>query len=432
MKSFNFHKLANHKIRLIFPFLFAIPLSVSAQTNNNHVTTLLNNIMDPQQIAVAIQQDPSFVTWHGDTYLPQPDASVIASDGSTTLTLDEEVNTDFATALANAVSTTSNSLFAAAAQSAAKNIGTQPYTLDFGGAQRDTLASGLAIAKVGITTAIGTSVPYTMTKDGKYVIALSAASLTLVTDFARYTMQEYLKGYLINNKKFTTSAAAWTAYAASQAFGVLMTPVWGYATQIAIAPHFNATTALRRQLLQKLNDDANNYNTYVYNYNYDTNYCRQTQNLTYCNDAQQNLSSSQSYLLNYNNAKAKLALYDSTTFPALSTSTVNPIHSLAIDPYPGYKTQPTTPADYSSMLDSIYNGFISRCDATSNAVEQSVSITCPSASSLYRTRIYLKPLQQDANGNVTVEKLSVNGRGDAVLVGTWTINAKNIDTANYH
>ncbi|WP_433866986.1 hypothetical protein [Ralstonia wenshanensis] len=419
----------------IIPLLAAAPLSVKAQTNE-HVTIWLNSIMDPLQVGNAIAQDPAFVTWHSDSILPITNPSELSGQASTTLELDEETEAAFANALAGAVSANTGTLFNAAVDSISRNVGTTTYTPDFGGAQRDSLASALTLGKVALGTYIGTTVPYNITADGKLAIAATNAALTLVTDAARYTMQEYLKTYLINKKGFTTTAASWTAYAAAQTFGVFMTPIWAYATQIGIAPHYNATTASRRLLITKLNVDANNYVKYSNNYNYYMGLYYQTNNVNYYNDAQQNLSSEQAYLTDYNNAKAKLALYDSVAFPALSTSTANQIHSLAIDPYPGYKNLATAPANYALMFDSIYNGLISKCDAVSDGVTQSVSITCPGTpqdATIYsRTRIYLQPLQQDANGNVTVKIFHVNGRGDAVLFGTYTINAKNINTANYH
>lgn len=415
----------------IIPLILLTTLSAKAETAD-HVIIWINDLMVPQDIAERIQQDPSFAVWQANTYLPQIDPTAIAAADSTTLPLDEESVTSFATAASNAVLSVSTSMYIAASNSAARSTGSQEYIPNFTGPRRDSIASFLGIPKAMLTYYIGTQIPYQITNDGKALISSAGAILSFVSDSARYTMQEYLKAYLINKKGFSEEAAGWLAFAASQTFGSIMTPVWAYATQVAMAPYFNSTTALRRLLIKKLNDDANNYVEYSNSYNYYMGLYYQTNSANYYNDAQQSLSSEQAYFINYNNAKAKLALYDSVAFPALSTSTVNQIHSLAVDPYPGYKNLPTTPADYTLMFDSIYNGFISRCDAISNATEQSVSITCPTASSLYRTRIYLKPLQQDANGNVTVEKLNVNGRGDAVLVGTWTINAKNIDTVNYH
>lgn len=424
-------KIAALKNIAIIPLLFLHPLSAKAQIND-HIIVWLNNIMDPPDIAQRIQQDPSFVTWQANTYYPQPDPTAIAAADSTTLPLDEESVTDFATAASNAVLSVSSSMYMAASNSAARSIGTQPYALNFGGAQRDTLTSLLGIAKAGLTAAIGISVPYQLTNNGKYVVAASGATLSFITDSARFTMQEYLKGYLINKKGFTPDAASWASYAVSQLFGAIMVPVWGYATQVAMAPNFNATTALRRKLLTKINTEANNYNFDLINYNYNMSLYTQTKDSTYYNSAQTYLSAENSSLTNYNNAKAKISAYESIAFPTLSQSTISQVHSLAKDPYPGYKNQFVTPADYTAMMNSIYDGFISRCVASSDGVTRTLSVTCPSTVNYWRVKFTLNPLNQDASGNVTVYESFLRPDDTVEVQTTFQINAKNINTANYH
>ena len=443
-----------------------LPAGTSAGPDDlTHVITVWNNVYTNPTFA----SGPTAFS-NLNTYFPT--SEVQPSGGAFIYNMPQlSLNPMIEEPAAAAVAATQESFVSAFNVMASSFTGVAPYTLSFGGAQRDSIAAVLSgVTQTSVSTALAIQTSYQLTTGGKWVVPSTAATLSAATSMGRYFAQEVIKGYLIS-KGWSVNGATWGAFAMAQVMGAALVPAIQYSVQYGVAPHFVQNTTQRRNLQTALlplyqASVLAGYNIYwgttaltrLANFNENTKYSGQVECLANQGSVNPTLScdmppsqSNSNAIVNYadefynrgfliadfQNIDTNKYTFSWNKEGHLGIVSPNPSNSLATvpDPYPNsianIQNLPPLQASNITPVTTAFMNIVNQCFGSESTGSPSyMSITCPSPTNpKFKYKMTLTPSNTGSSVTVNIQKIDVtNGN---LIRSTLQLNTANMNTLFY-
>lgn len=297
------------------------------------------------------------------------------------------------------------------------NDPTRNYTSDYLGSYLDT-NSGLVARFINGAVLVAfmvNQVPagWVMTTNGKFAIPMTQASIFLVSDAARFGLQEFLKTGFINGLGWTTTNARVMAWGMATAVGIGSNAFFGWLTDTYMTPNYvHVWNATRHTLEFEIDTAALSYNQEQIASTSDckpTGKSGQEKNAAAC---KADLAAQKTYQTTYNTLYASLQqnyeMYPLGNQSGITFTGIYPTTPTSlIDEYPDLPYEPSQ-ADIDTgaraFTDALGSWF-SQCHGTQGTARYPnlLNMTCP-LDSQRTVELVFDPTILDANGNFKIIK----------------------------